>query len=88
MSSQNISLKQLCAGIPNPLPPLKGRSNKVPHAPYRNHQLSDEEKKVFLVFYLHLTIYKNHEKNITRNNNKKLLCYFILKLKSFLTTIL
>jgi len=46
MSSQNIRLKQLCAGIPNPLPPLKERSNKVPHAPYRNHQLSDEEKKI------------------------------------------
>ena len=54
MYSQNISLKQLCAGIPNPLPPLKERSNKVPHAPYRNHQLSDEEKKVFLVLLLAL----------------------------------
>jgi len=41
-----LNLSQLCEGIPSPLPSPKQRSNKIPHAPYRNSRLSAAEKKI------------------------------------------
>ena len=54
-----LNLSQLCEGIPSPLPSPKQRSNKIPHAPYRNSRLSAAEKKVFhqqknLNFYINI----------------------------------
>lgn len=40
-------IKALLSGIQtNPLPPFKKRNEKIAHAPYRNHNLTREEKKL------------------------------------------
>nr|CAB3267533.1 urocanate hydratase-like [Phallusia mammillata] len=44
--SRQISLQELCSGIPDPLPDLKTRDEMVPHAPYRNHDLTTHQTEV------------------------------------------
>ena len=63
----NPILVELCSGLPlDPLPDPKDRDPDVPHAPIRNHGLSDEEKEVqcdfknvtvfFLILNKHLCV--------------------------------
>jgi len=47
--SNNSYLKSLCHGIPDILPTFRSRDESIPHAPYRNNKLNQEEKQVIFI---------------------------------------
>ena len=48
-----LTLQDLCAGLPlDPLPQLLPRDPKVPHAPVRNSNLSQQQRKASPEFFL------------------------------------
>jgi len=53
-------LKDLCSGIPDPLPELKPRDDSLPHAPFRNSKLSIAQKKLAIKNALRYFPCKHH----------------------------
>uniref|UniRef100_F6W731 Urocanase N-terminal domain-containing protein n=2 Tax=Ciona intestinalis TaxID=7719 RepID=F6W731_CIOIN len=54
-------LKVLCNGIPDQLPELKPRDTSIPHAPFRNNNLSEEERKTAIKNALRYFAPKHHK---------------------------